>query len=432
MTSSEKRQILTKPIVTESAGSIKIDWCEADEMVFSASIERLSENSRGITGEFNFSHLFDEFPPIKHLYLNLRSPKARQDIVKRLEALSLPVDFNYLSLVDQVCDLAIDSLRKETPLENINLPAAEQAPLEYLLYPILIKNEPTTIYGAGGFGKSILADLIAAMVQFNMVGLGWLVHTGNVLYLDWETNANTHKNYIRAIKAGLGIDDNAEILYRFCERDMIDDIGAIQKIVAEKKIDLVIIDSQMAATANPRPGLDASQVASAYYNALRTLHTTTLTIDHITKMGMSEFGDSDTAYGSVVKYNRARKQFLVKKTQVPGDDFIEMALVNKKFNLGKLHKPIGIRINFTNDDNGNPERIDFLDCAIVDNPELARTMPMWERIANELKTGPHTLAEIADTLDTTQASAKTILYKYKTAFVKVDDKWGLKSNRNDW
>ena len=423
---TSKRQIMSEPFITETPGSIKFDWFQDDEMALQAFIEYLSDSSKGVTGEFNFSHIFDEFPPIRHLHINLLSTNARRDVTKRLEALELPVEFNFRSLVDQVCDAAIDLLRKEIPYQNINLPPSNNGILDYLLYPFLIRNEPTTIYGAGGSAKSLLADLMAVMIQFNVTTLGWLVKAGNVLYLDWETNANTHRRNINAIKSDLGIEDNTEILYQFVERDLTSDIERIHKIVVEKKVDLVIIDSQMAASANPRPGLDSSQVASAYYNALRTLHTTTLTIDHLPKTAMSEFGSNDTAYGSVVKYNRTRKQFLVKRTQEPGDNTIELALINNKFNLGNLHKPIGLSVNFTQNGTGILEKIKFNDCALVDNPILAKALPLWQRIAAELKYNPQTLENLSDALESPQSSIKVVLYRKKDMFVRVgNNEWGL-------
>lgn len=429
----KKRQVLTKPIITESPGGVKLDWYHDQEMVLGASVEYLNESSRGIFGEFNFTHLFDEFPPIKHLHFNLQNTKARQDIVRRLEALSLPVDFNWLSLVDQVCDIAIDSLRKETPIENINIEPFSRG-TNYLLYPLLVRGQPNTIYGTGGFGKSILADYIAVLVQFGIAGLDWVVEPGNVLYLDWETDVDTHRRRIKAMKKGLDITDTDEIMYRFCDHDLIDEIDSIRKVVADKKVELVIVDSQMAATSNPRPGLDASQEASAFYNALRTLQCTVLIIDHITKLGMSENSGTDTAYGSVVKYNRTRNQFFVRRTQEPGDTFIEMALVHKKFNDGRLQKPFGLRIDFTEIETDVLDTIVIGKCDLEDNAILSKQLPLWQRIQGEMKyaNGAMELKDIAEAVEASEATVRTTLNRMSKVFVKVGKaQWGLVSKSEE-
>src|SRR5208283_3679689 len=121
---------------------------------------------------------------------------------------------------------------------------------------------------------------IATLVQFNYPGIvskecGFIPSAANVLYLDWEASFEDHQRRVWLIKKGLGISSEETFLYRFCSAPLTNDINSVQRIVSENDIGLVIIDSQMAAAGY---GPDAAQVSSQFYNAIRSLKCTTLTI----------------------------------------------------------------------------------------------------------------------------------------------------------
>ncbi len=327
---------------------------------------------------------------------NFLSSTYLREFTKAL-ATRLPMPLDWQTLLTIISRLTMQHLRQVPALENMNtMPPTMK--VEYQLYPILVKGEPTTIYGPGGFGKSTLADFIAVLVQFNIAAFNWTPCAGNVLYLDWEANLLRHQQCIQAIKKGLDVDDPDPIRYQFCDHDLVTIAKSIRKQIEDNKIDLVIIDSQMAATAQPRPGTDAATTASAYYNVLRSFHCTTLTIDHTTKTGMSDEAESDTAYGSVVKYNRSRNQYLIKRTQEPGSNSIDLALVHKKFNYGMLRKPVGIRIEYKNLDDAIVE-IRVKGCTLTDNPVLARTVSLTDRLIALMRSGPCLMPQFLEELE---------------------------------
>jgi len=60
----------------------------------------------------------------------------------------MPLNLDWQTLLTIVSRLTMQHLRQGAPLENINeAPATTKT--EYQLYPILVKNEPTTLYGPG-------------------------------------------------------------------------------------------------------------------------------------------------------------------------------------------------------------------------------------------------------------------------------------------
>jgi hypothetical protein len=229
------------------------------------------------------------------------------------------------------------------------------------------------------------------------------------LYLDWESSALDNNRRVWAIKRGLGIDNDETILYRFCSQPLVNDIYAIKKTVVENNINIVIVDSQMAASGY---GPDASQLSSQFYNALRSLRCTTLTIDHVSKEDWKGLNTNSVGpYGSVVKYNRSRSQFELTKTQTAGEHFIELALTHKKHNEGMLLKPLGIRINFNNDDDGHLDNVTFNLCDLTTNPELEKKATYEQRAINIFVNDNLTINQLANRMGVDKAVVRTTVTK---------------------
>ena len=130
----------------------------------------------------------------------------------------------------------------------------------------------------------------------------------------------------------------------------------------------------------------------------------------------------------MVKYNRSRSQFEIKKSQDAGDDFLELSLTHRKHNEGRLLKPIGLRINFNESASGELESVTFEGCNVADNPELSGTLPLTFLIKDLLKHGSLTNKEITEQLDANLDSVRVITHRLgkKGTLIKVGDSWGLK------
>ncbi len=361
--------------------------------------------------------------------VNLLSQPTLNSLAKSLK--EVDGETAWPEILSAVANKTLEVARKGEPAVPIGQ-KPDSTKIEYQLAPILEKNQPATIYGPGGSAKSYLADYIACLVQFNVMGLQskhscWFPAQGNVLYLDWEASQGDHQRRVWAIKKGLGIDTEDTFLYRFCHQPLEADIYNIQSLVAEKEISLLIIDSQMAASGY---GPDPAQSGERYYNALRSLRCTTLTLDHISKSewGKSTEADSTGPFGSVVKFNRSRSQFEVKKSQTAGDDYLELSLVHRKHNEGKMLKPIGIRIEFENKGD-ELERVIFSPCDIRENSELSKTMSARDRIVELLKReGKLEVKVISEKLDIPENTVRARLSDNKKMFEHFKDGWGLLTN----
>lgn len=360
--------------------------------------------------------------------VNLLATPTINSLVKSLEKNF--IDIPWTDILTYISGKTLEIARRGEPVKDVGK-KPETMKVEYQLSPILAKNQPTTIYSPGGYAKSYLAAYIACLVQFNCKGIAdshscWMPTPGNVLYLDWESSLQDHERRVWAIKQGLGIDNEETFLYRFCHQPLSADIYNIQRIISQAEIALLIVDSQMAAEGY---GANASQVSSQYYNALRSLHCTSLTLDHVSKAEWGKMTEADSLgpYGSVVKFNRSRSQFEIKKSQTAGEDFMELALIHRKHNEGRLLKPMGIRIDFHNNTNVELEKVTFKACDISDNPELNKVQTLRDRLIGILSRGPMPVKELAEELDKPEGTIRASLNRYKDTFINVGNEWGLKA-----
>ena len=229
-----------------------------------------------------------------------------------------------------------------------------------------------------------------------------------------------------AVKRGLGIEGEGTFLYRRCTQPFVRDLPQIQRLVAEHDVKLIITDSQIAASSY---GPDPAQVASQYYNAGRSLRCSGLTIDHVSKEEMRASMDSDSTgpYGSVVKGQRARQTFEIRKHQAPDQDYLDLDLIHRKCNEGKLLDHVGIRITFVNDSNGLLDKVTFTSLDIATHPVFGAARPVPQRLVDALAEGDLSIKQLHELMpDKSEDTIRVNLNRYKDKlFVKRNnDRWG--------
>lgn len=426
-TQTPKTQIvIPKPSIVKGLNSYSYLW---DPLDIRVDVSRLNDDGHG---EVSFYHLNGNGPELLSVSeMNLLSSSSAATQAKRLEK-KYPIDWD--TILTYVAALTISDIRKGESIEWVGVkpPSME---IEYQLWPILQKGQPTSIYGPGGAFKSYLAAYIACLVHFGWTGFqgsgrAWTPRKGNVLYLDWEDTKEDLDRRLWAIKKGMDKSDSSFTFpYRRCKTPLNDDLPYIQEMVSNNKIDLVIIDSQMAATGI---GPNEAQLATQFYNAIRTLNCTTLTLDHMAK---SEIRGDESAgpIGSIVKFNRSRCQFQLQLSQNAGDDFIELSLVNKKNNNAKILLPIGIHIDFVNGEGETLEMVKFSPCNVADNPKLEKTATLKDRLIRILEDGDKTIAQLSEKIPDKKADhIRKELNRYGELFhttgIKDENRreyWGL-------
>jgi len=397
---------MSQPTIRANAGIYELVW-EAERV--GVRIDRLHENSAGLRGEITVKTLLPGTSNHVHqAQFNLTSTTSRRTLAKHLEERN-PETVDWVGIIEDASVLVLRAYREGEPVVAVSdIPA--RVGQRHRLDPLLIEGHPNLIFGDGGTGKSMLAQYMAVLISSGHHHNGLSPIPGRCLYLDWETSGVEFKERVDAIEAGMGETGFAEIQYRFCVQPLANDIETIQRIVAEKEIEYVTIDSM-----GPACGADPSdpQATIAYFTALRSLRVTTTTLDHIPKNAVTP-----SPYGSVYKKNLSRSVFEIRKDQEQGEDAMRLGLYHRKSNMGKLILPVGLAVDFT------PETIAFSTCPVPDIPALAEGMSQKERIRGFLlhEVRPVNAKEIAEGLGIAQNATRTILNRFRGKdFTRVSD-----------
>jgi len=366
---------------------------------------------------------------IGYQQINLLSQRAVSGLVRELSESQSQIR-NWREIINNVAWRTVRAARRTNEVLKVGKPP-ETMRQGFRLFPLIHEGEPTTIYCPGGVGKSYLAIYCACLVQFDYAGFTevdrgrlWTPKQGNVLYLDWESSHRDHQRRTWAVKRGLGIDGDGEFLYLACEQPLSMLLPDIRAIVEEQDIALVIVDSQMAASDF---GPDMAQNATRFYNALRQLHCSVLILDHVSKeaMKMSDDANSTGPHGSVVKSNRSRQQYEVKKHQIPGQGYTDLTLIHRKNSEGPLHEESGIRITWENDANGHLDKVLFTSYDVAAHPVMSATQPIWKRVWDALEGGPLTVKELAELIhDKSESTIRATLNQSQNRFLKLEgNRW---------
>ena len=115
------------------------------------------------------------------------------------------------------------------------------------------------------------------------------------------------------------------------------DVMVLSKAALENNAALVIIDSAAPAAGEP----EAAAPTTAYFSALRGIGTSTLTVAHVSKGGMS----GNQAFGSIFWRNLPRINFkAISERTIDGDLII--GLRNTKMNNGRRVDDLAWKLAF--------------------------------------------------------------------------------------
>ena len=232
-------------------------------------------------------------------------------------------------VIDDVCDRALNNQRTRLKPQIVGLQEPKLERPVYQVWPLLPSRQPTFIYGQGGIGKSWLALYLCALVDNGLTKNGLNADVGNSLYVDWETDRATAEGRAWAIKHGdPDINEGWGLRYFAAQSPLVDWIDTLADHVAAEQFDLVVIDSVGMALGGDA---GSDEKVLAFMSAVRTLQTTVLLIDHMTKGADSE---DRGAFGSAYKKNQGR----VGDRQA-ADGELTMGLYHRKTNLGRLGPP---------------------------------------------------------------------------------------------
>ena len=395
--------------LTETPGTYRVYF---KEYGITITISQLRTERDEIKGEALIeTNLPGTEPHIHQARFNLTSTTSRKTLQKLCEERLEEIPWHQLIEIASVT--VMRKSREGEPTVQLSQ-VDHQSKLQYRINPLFPEGMMSLMYGPGGIGKSYFALWLAAMVDSGLSppNTNLEVEPGNVLYLDYEEDKEALARRYSQIMAGAegGMEPPTDsIRYRFCHRPLSRDLDEIRKIIHEHRIEFVIIDSCVPAVGGEPESADK---ASEYLSALRSLRVSSLTLAHTSKQG-------DGPFGSVFFTNLPRSVFEVKATQEPESDTLHLGLYHKKVNSGRLLKPMGFQLKWAG------EALSVRSVQVRDIPDLEEGLPLKERIANILTTGKQTIEDMAEQLETTQATIRTKLNSDKNRFTKMGREWGL-------
>jgi len=349
--------------------------------------------------------------------VNLLSTSTMSMLAKELQAKSS--DIAWRDILTHVTGNTIEFIRRGEPAEEI-WPTDENVETRYLVNPLLYLGHPTVIFGDYGSLKSLVALMVAYVVQLpytnNCLALGTLAESTQCLYLDYEDDRRSFARRLGAIQRGFG-EASMPICYRRMTRALSDDVDQIAKIIADKDIKFLIIDSLGPAA---RGNLNDPEPAIKYHAALRELGITSLTLAHNAK-SLPGQKPSTSIFGSVFFTNLARSVWQCKSDQEAGDEEATVMLKHMKANLSRLHPPLGFKFKFG-------ERDISIRHVDISETALETELSLSTRITAILRGGEKSLSNITAILDNKEETVRRTLYRMakKEQVVKVGQSWGLR------
>lgn len=325
----------------------------ADRAQSKISVTRVKRRSDGIHGEIKVEANLagvKTIDGVMHMArFNLSSSASRASLAKLLEQRTPGMDMDWFDGLEALCQRVMIVESSGQPFLEVGNQVIDRAGLKYLIDPVVPANVTTLLYGPGGSGKSVIALAMAMSIKHEHEIIPGLVPTtrGNVLYLDWETDAPVINERAQAIGAGAGIAPGT-ILYRRCIKPLADEAEDIANAVAERDIALVVIDSAgMAMGAGGEYG-DANESTLRMFDAIRYINTTAVVVDHVSKQEMRSKGKVSglLPYGSIYKVNLARSAWEVRNGTSEDDETVRVALIHTKANDSRLLPQVGLEVEW--------------------------------------------------------------------------------------
>lgn len=396
---------MSVPILTAAGGLYQLRW--ADEHII-MHLDRFHEDSKHqVSCEIQIENTRPGLP--RHIHggtrLNITSAESRRRLAKQLNDDVIPM--NWTGILEQASMKVLAEWRKGFPVVHMAT-HSQAATLTMRVDPIFQERQPALVFGEGDSLKSFFASFIALLVRSGIPAAGLTPEPGNVLYLDYETDEDTIFQRLSMVATGFGLDIPEGIYYRYMHQSLAADIHQVNRLVLDHGIDFLIVDSAAPAVMEP----ESATATTEYFRALRSLRVTSLTIAHVTKMNKDEY-----PFGSSMWRNLARSNYRARISRE--FEHIVLGLKHTKANNGRRLKDLGFQFEFDGDD-----RLVITSAQIKDVPELARGLPLRERITSALSHGLMTAEQLSDELEITQNVVAVTLSRHKQEFYHAGGKWG--------
>jgi hypothetical protein len=329
--------------------------------------------------------------------LNLSSLAARKSFAKELAERARSEEIDWPMLLEELAQRTLAHQRSEIEavwIDDAPTPSEQDLTIELRGFRLL-RRHANLIFAPGGASKSYLSLWMAAQIADQ--GLP-------VLYLDSEADIETH----RLRKSLLFGNQRHRILYHRMTRPLSEEIDAIRRLVADKGIGFVVLDSVSCAADGP---LEESGTAQRLYQALRRIRCGSLLLAHTQKNADPK---DRSAFGSGFWGFLARAVWSLERLDDGPDGFIAKLRLTKS-NFLPLNEVRCFRFTFSQD------RTTIEPVSPAEVPEAAQDLPLADRLAHALRRGPRSAEELAEELDAKADTISRTARRYrKTRFMILD------------
>ena len=224
-------------------------------------------------------------------------------------------------------------------------------PVGYLLEKAVPLGYVTNIHGAGGFGKSVLAMLIALSVSgYQRECLGLAVRKcGEVLYLDSELDERGQHPRVQEICEGLSIPIPEGLHYLSAlGLDTATAFERARRACEKLGITLLVIDSWGPfMDGDMESARDVIRFYNNYLKPLVDLGVTVLIVDHQSRTQEGQSYQKKGAFGSVYKENLARSVLQIERVEEDREaGKLRVRFRHRKSNFGPRLEPFDVTIAF--------------------------------------------------------------------------------------
>jgi hypothetical protein len=390
-------------------------------------ITRISDSSRGLRAELLFADVrkggFGKGAALLFRHrLDLLGPKTAGQLASDLATKVATPEVPWPDLCEELLFQVVELYRAGGT--TVDLSKIQPMPTRWVAEPFLEKAGPTTLFGAGGSGKSLLGLAMSISIHTGSAFIAKPTIAGPVLYLDWEADAEVHADRLKKLSKGWGL-VTPPILYRRMTASLPDAAPYLRQEIIRHAAIAVIVDS-MGLARGGEP--ESAESTLKLFAAIRSLDAAPICIDHMSKEQMRQRKGRRSPFGSIYTENASRNTWSVQAPEDPPDtNLLEVVLTHQKSNNGQRNMPIGLEIAFSD------EEITLKRKSVSNMPDFAADMPLRDRIRSSLRQGPMSSADVVDDLGEESGSVRQALSKLKAKgdVVKLDGgQYGLAGN--DW
>lgn len=395
---------MSTPEVRRHGTNVELTW--QDEEV-AAEVRHVRDERGHVTAEIVWRRISQGDPAHLHSgVLSLTSTPAKAGLAKALEARVPAMDWG--RIVEQLAYTVAELFRRGEPVVALRTAGEDDSfRIPLAIEPFIYDGLPFVLFGEPGSAKSYLGVLIAALAAIGggIRGTPLAAKTRLApLYLDWESHELDLRNRVRRIEKGLDTSLDGLIHYRFCAGPLSRSVGELAEVVADRLLDLVIIDSLGPAAGGD---LNTSQSAQEFFEALRQLKCTSIILAHCAK---NTDPRARSIYGSQFFTAHARGIAQVRRFQEAGEDDLCLGIYHMKSNLSRTERPFGLRLHFDGDE--GPVTVHLQDLRAV--PDLAASLSVGVQIVDALvREGPRGPKDLGEMLDVPAATVRKTLERLR-------------------